>query len=201
MKKKILITALYKIYCAKSDLMLIAWDFPPQNFKKAYFALKKYLESKGIPVSQPEGLQGEFADWPHFSVAFIPNDTDKDKIEKIKLAGPLYAASLSTTEVKIFKGMDQTYIVWKLKPSRPSALQKFRDFIFDLAGAPKTPSKYPYSPHASLAACEHKYTEALMELEPELQKLLKPYATTYTPEQLQIWENFRIIDIESLKFK
>ena len=201
MINKTLIRVLYKIVSEKSNEKLIAWDFPPDTFKKAYFALKKYLGDKGIPIMQPQGLEGKFADWPHFSVAFIPLDTSDEKINKIKLAGPLFTSSLKTKDVRIFEGRiaPQTFIVWALAFSNPEKYKKFVDFIQEITDKPKNDKEY--TPHVSLAVCDAKYTQQLKELAPELEKLLKRFSNTYMPTQLQVWEDFRIIDIESLEFK
>lgn len=202
MINKYLISILYKLTSAVSSEKLIAWDFPADIFKKVYFTLEKYLATQDIPITQPEGLKGEYADWPHFSIAFIPQATSEEKIEKIKLAGPLFSSSLKAKELVLFKGRKDPsvcFLVLKLESGNPSKLEKFRSFIFDLVGIEEWDKDFV--PHASIAVADIKYLEKLKELLPELQNRIRRYAVAYTPEQLQIWENFRIVDIDSLKFK
>ena len=204
MVNKRLILALYKLIAAMSNKKLVAWDFPPHVFKKVFFGLKKFLAEKDIPVTQPEGLKGEYADWPHFSMAFISKDTSEENLNKIKLAGPIYSNSLKTGKVKVVPGgVDPSvcFIIWELLPSDPLKIKKFKTFIYELTNTEMP--KQDYAPHVSIAVADVKYLDRLRELIDDINNFFKQnrFATSYTPEQLHIWENFKIVDIESLKFK
>jgi hypothetical protein len=204
MLNKRLMLALYKIISAVSNKKLVAWDFPPTILKKVFFALKKFLAEKNIPITQPEGLKGEYADWPHFSIAFIPKNASKEDLNKIKLAGPIYAITLKTGKVKIVPGgVDPSvcFIIWELHPSDPLKIKKFKTFIYELINAEMP--KQDYAPHVSIAVADVKYLDQLQDMADDINNFFKQnrFATSYVPEQLHIWENFKIVDIESLDFK
>jgi len=189
MIKKSIILALYRILANGGKL--IAWNFPPRNYKKAFIALKSFLKENNVPIDKTA------SDWPHFSVAYIP-PPNEEQVKKIKLDSPSFSSRIRTKHLSIFEGRKTpyTYIVWELEVSNAKKFKEYVEFIDELMGTKNADSGH--TPHVSLAVCDKKYTEQLKEMEPALNDLIKPFSVVYLPEHLQFWGDFRIEDIENL---
>ena len=171
---------------------LVAWDFPPRNYKKAFQTIKKILAKHGVEVKESE------ADWPHVSIAYIPAPSEEQK-EKIKLAGPLYSSRIRTEQLILLGGSENSsfvYIAWFLKTDE-NKVKKFIDFISELTD---TPPKFKFKPHISIAVGDIKDQKVIEDLLPELDNAIKPYYTSYVPEQTQFWDKMKIYDIDSMQF-
>jgi len=205
-KKDIIKSALYDISLkSKKDFLkdfirivasssqLVAWDFPPRNYKKAYLSIKEFLHKKGIEVKPT------VADWPHFSIAYIP-PPDADQKHKIKLAGPLCSTKVKTDDIIVLKGSSTpyAYICWHLKVENESKVLKFIKFIDELMD---TTQKFSFKPHVSLAIVDADKYDELEKLLPDLQKIVKPFSVSYSPEQIQIWDKMTIYEIDTMEFK
>jgi hypothetical protein len=203
-KKNLVITALYQIANPSAALPVlkilgteakhvVAWDFPARNYKKAFFTIRDFLAKHNIQIKPT------IADWPHFSIAYIP-PPDKEQQEKIKLAGPLFSTRIRTDELVILKG-DSTpyiYLCWHLAVESETKVKKLIDFLNELTD---TTQKFEFNPHVSIAVSDPKNYDTIEKLLPQLEEIIKPYHTSYLPEQLHLWDKMTIYDIESMKLK
>lgn len=149
-EKNAIISALYKIIA--QETRLVAWDFPPRTYKKAFIELKNHLKKHNIPISEPK------ADWPHFSVVEIPKP-NSDQEEKIKLVSPVFPSKVKTIKLDIFKGWTTpyTYIVWKLDVYDFNKFKKYIEVIKDIMGMETEKESREKIPHVSIAICDPKY--------------------------------------------
>jgi 2'-5' RNA ligase len=188
------ISALCRVLAAGSEI--VAWDYPPRPYKKAVEAILAKLKEYGIEGSPTA------AEWPHFTVEFVP-PLDRDDKEKIKMMAPALSTRLRTGDMKILEGkrFPVDFIVWELEPADREKLIRLRQEIREMTGSKPLFSDEDWTPHVSLVTVPQEYREKLNEIKPELYDAAKKFKTSYEPEQLQLWGDMNIYDIEEMKFK
>lgn len=191
MKNLSIITALYKIIANVKEV--IAWDFPPRQYKKATESLLSELEKNGIPGEQT------VADWPHFTLAYVP-PMNKEQQQKIKLLAPLYSTRVKTKGLTLLVGekFPKVYIGWDLEFDD---VKKVKALIEDINEITDTTQKFSFKPHVSLVMVDKKYHSDILEIWDKLEDSVKRHKTAYKPEQLQLWSNMSIYDIEDMELK
>jgi len=184
------ITSLYKVLAANTEIVAI--DYPPRPYKKAVDTILKLLEKHDIKGERT------IAEWPHFTLAYVPTLTQNQK-EKIKLAAPAYLSRITTDKLIILEGkkFSKAYLCWELKIENTNRIKKLINWICEETG---NTQEFEFKPHVSLAMVDLKYKDIILEILPEIYENIKVFKTTYSPEQIQFWENMTIYDIENAKF-
>ena len=179
-----------------SGKTLLAWDFPPRTYRVLNHKLEEFLKSKGLHPLDPH------AKWPHISIALIDKPSEEER-NKLMLGGPAVNVSFTMIGLEIFSGNPDPktpppvdFIVVTMKPNS-NAADKLRAFITDLVGDRFRPFPGAYKPHASVITIpktERAEAEALL---PEMLKIAKRSFTRFKPEQIQLWDDFEISEIDT----
>jgi hypothetical protein len=184
-----LIQALYKIIA--SEYTLVSWEFDQRIFKKTYMSIKQILTENDIKSYYPK------SEWPHISIALVQKPNNEER-NKIKLAAPIFKDSYKVIGVEILPGMETVDYV-TLEIDVPTKHKEYFQFLIDILGDGRVqkPRSYPkFKPHASIITVDKKDTERAKQLLPQIEKAIKPYLSTYKPENILIWDDFEISEIE-----
>lgn len=183
-----LIRVLTKIIANSSPFSLVAFDFPPRLFKKAYQDLKGFLVEKGL--SPKETL----SDWPHISLGLVKGVSEEEK-QKIKLGLPAFDAQVKIAGLKLLPGReDVDYVAMELDfPDH----QEIYQFLVDIAGEKVQKKMEGYIPHMSILTVPKDEAEETKALLPAMEKVIRKYGVGFKPDQIQIWDkDFKISELE-----
>lgn len=176
-----------------STSTLIAWDYSPRIFKKSSQEIKKLLEANDIKSDFPQ------SPWPHISVCLATSLSEEEE-RQIKMVAPVYKSAFKFEEVEVFEGLTTnfSYVVLKLSTDQTKYV-KFYEFIEELIGDRiiKPPSYPVFKPHVSILTTSKQDHDKAEFLLPEMNKIVKPIASSYTPEFITIWKKFQIDSLDT----
>jgi hypothetical protein len=187
-----IISTLYDIVTAGKQYTLVAWDFPTRIYKKTHDIVKNQLAEMGIESKDP------MAPWPHVSLTLIENPS-KEQRNKIKLAAPVYSSSMKVTGLEVLPGLKTPFSYITLKVDVGDDFKKFYNFLVDIMGEDKVnkPISWPeFKPHVSILTVDPDDHDKVMEYLPAIEDSIKRYNVSFTPKQIQLWDDFQISEIE-----
>lgn len=193
MRQNLLRVLAHLIKAAESDFSLVAFDFPPRLFKKAYQDLKGFLADKGYTPEET------LSDWPHISLGLIKGVSEDEK-EKMKLGLPAFETKVNISGLKLLPGReDLDYLALELDFPKH---QEIHNFLTDIAGDKVQKKMDGYIPHVSILTVPKSEAKEVTALLPEMKKLIRKYGVGFKPDQIQIWDkDFKVSEIEDNVFK